>query len=172
MTRTLTCICLVAALTAADASGAGQSAPAKPGGQTPPPAEAKPAAPQPPASQPAPPAAFSYNPEGRRDPFVSLANRGADGRSVANRPTGLPGVLIDEVTVKGIIKDQSGLMALIQGGDSKIYRVRPGDRLMDGTVKAITPDAVVFSQDVNDPLVLQKQREIRKSLRPGEESRG
>jgi Tfp pilus assembly protein PilP len=162
------------ALTAADALGAGQSGPEKPAGQAPPPAAATPATAQPqaPAPQPAPPAAFSYNPEGRRDPFISLANRGADGRSVANRPTGLPGVLIDEVTVKGIIKDQSGLMALIQGGDSKIYRVRPGDRLMDGTVKAITPDAVVFSQDVNDPLVLQKQREIRKSLRPGEESRG
>ena len=36
---------------------------------------------------------------------------------------------------------------------------------MDGTVKSIVQDAVVFSQDVNDPLSLVKQKEIRKTLR-------
>ena len=38
--------------------------------------------------------------------------------------------------------------------------------MFDGTVKAITQDAVVFSQDVNDPLSLVKQREVRKAIRP------
>ena len=38
--------------------------------------------------------------------------------------------------------------------------------MFDGSVKAITPDTVVFSQDVNDPLSLVKQREVRKSIRP------
>jgi hypothetical protein len=37
---------------------------------------------------------------------------------------------------------------------------------MDGTVGAITADAVVFVQQVNDPLSPVKQREIRKPLRP------
>jgi Tfp pilus assembly protein PilP len=118
------------------------------------------------------PQGYTYDPAGRRDPFVSLAGRGADGKTVANRPSGLPGVLIDELTIKGIVRDQKGFFALIQGGDSKVYTVRAGDRLMDGTVKSITADAVVFSQEVNDPLIVQKQREIRKSLRPGEGSRG
>ena len=43
---------------------------------------------------------------------------------------------------------------------------------MDGTVKQITQDTVVFSQDVNDPLSLVKQREVRKTLRSSEEGRG
>jgi hypothetical protein len=43
---------------------------------------------------------------------------------------------------------------------------------MDGTVKSIVQDAVVFSQDVNDPLSLVKQKEIRKSLRSAEGGRG
>jgi hypothetical protein len=43
---------------------------------------------------------------------------------------------------------------------------------MDGTVKTITEDTVVFSQDVNDPLSLVKQREVRKTLRTSEEGRG
>ena len=38
--------------------------------------------------------------------------------------------------------------------------------LMDGVVKSITQDAIVFSQDVNDPLSLVKQREVRKTIRP------
>jgi hypothetical protein len=37
---------------------------------------------------------------------------------------------------------------------------------MDGAVKMITAAEVVFTQDVNDPLSLVKQREVRKSIRP------
>jgi hypothetical protein len=39
---------------------------------------------------------------------------------------------------------------------------------MDGSVKAIELDKVVFSQDVNDPLSLVKQREVSKAVRQGE----
>jgi Tfp pilus assembly protein PilP len=138
-----------------------------------PPAAVPPAVQAPPAAAAGVPSvAFSYSAEGRRDPFISLTGRGTDGRTGDSRPAGLPGQLINEVSVKGIVKDANGFYALVQGADAKTYTIRLGDRLMDGTVKAITADAVVFSQDVNDPLSLQKQREIRKSLRPGEESRG
>jgi hypothetical protein len=57
---------------------------------------------------------------------------------------------------------------MIQSPDSKTYIVRPGDRLFDGTVKSIVSDKVVFSQDVNDPLSLVKQREIPKAVRSAE----
>ena len=70
------------------------------------------------------------------------------------------------------MRDSSGFIAMIQGADNRTYVVRAGDRLMDGTVKAIVQDAVVFSQDVNDPLSLVKQKEIRKSLRSAEGGRG
>ena len=135
---------------------------------------------QPPAAAPATPEAqapaggkppYSYDPSGRRDPFVSLVGRGADAKSTANRPAGLAGILINEVSLKGIMRDRSGFVAMVHGPDNKTYIVKPGDRLMDGTVKSIMADAVVFSQDVNDPLSLVKQREIKKSLR-SEESRG
>jgi Tfp pilus assembly protein PilP len=135
-----------------------------------------PAPAQPPAEQPAvtpePPAPFTYNPEGRRDPFVSLLGRGSDPKSAGVRPTGVPGLLINEVNVKGIVRNNSGFVALIQGPDNKTYVVKAGDRLMDGTVKSIVQDAVVFSQDVNDPLSLVKQKEIRKTLRAADGGRG
>jgi Tfp pilus assembly protein PilP len=126
---------------------------------------------QPAIEKPATPAGgYTYDGAGRRDPFVSLLGRGADPKSMANRPTGLAGVLIDEVTVKGILRGRSGFTAMLQAPDNKTYTARPGDRLMDGTVKTISADAVVFSQDVNDPLSIVKQREKRKTVRGGGES--
>jgi Tfp pilus assembly protein PilP len=164
-------------------------------GATPPPkpappaplAEAAPAAPAPapeqpqtgqpqpaqPAAKPGEPGApFTYNPEGRRDPFVSLIGKGSDPKMQGVRPPGVPGLLINEVSVKGIVRNSSGFVALIQGADNKTYVVKAGDRLLDGTVKSIVADAVVFSQDVNDPLSLVKQKEIRKPLRSAEGGRG
>jgi hypothetical protein len=124
-------------------------------------------------AQPAKPGAaggagYSYDPGGRRDPFVSLTGRGAEVTPVGSgRPSGLPGVLVNEVTLKGVFKSSKGaFIALLQTPDNKTYIVHPGDKVMDGSVKTITQDAVVFSQDVNDPLSLVKQREVRKTLRP------
>ena len=146
--------------------------------QTPPtaakpqPAQPSPAAVEKAAPAPPPGSAFSYHAEGRRDPFISLVGRGSDPKDPANRAAGLPGMLINEVSLKGVMKDRAGFIAWIQGTDKKTYVVRTGQRLLDGTVKAITADSIVFSQDVNDPLSLVKQREVRKTLRSGEENRG
>ncbi len=124
------------------------------------------------AAAPAPEPAYSYNAAGRRDPFVSLLGRGSDGKPSGSRPAGVAGLMINETSIKGIIRDRSGFIAMVQGADNRTYVVRAGDRLMDGTVKAIVQDAVVFSQDVNDPLSLVKQKEIRKNLRSPEGGRG
>ena len=80
--------------------------------------------------------------------------------------------MINEIGIKGIVRDHSGFIAMVQGTDNRTYVIRAGDRLMDGTVKAIVQDAVVFSQDVNDPLSLVKQKEIRKNMRSPEGGRG
>ncbi len=148
------------------------------------PASAQPAA-KPQGSQPAAPAAtsgapaappveqapYSYDPQGRRDPFVSLLARGSDPRGAATRAAGLPGVLIAEASVKGIVRDRSGFIAMIQGTGTKTFIVRAGEKLMDGSVKAITADSVVFLQDVNDPLSMVKQKEVRKPVRSADGGR-
>jgi Tfp pilus assembly protein PilP len=127
-------------------------------------------APQPgaqPAEAPAPQGTYTYDPGGRRDPFVSLLLGGASTRPAgASRPPGLPGLLIGEVSVKGVLKAKGSFVAILQSSDTKTYLAHAGDKVMDGSVKSITQDAVVFSQDVNDPLSLVKQREVRKTIRP------
>lgn len=59
-------------------------------------------------------------------------------------------------------------MAILQGVDQKTYIVRAGDKLFDGTVRTISQNEMVIVQQVNDPLSLEKQREVRKVLRQPE----
>jgi Tfp pilus assembly protein PilP len=164
---------------------------------TPPPASAAapasaphatPAAPVPqaaPATVPAPPAApaavgpelepqgYTYRPDGRRDPFTSLLMRGSQTQkpSVGARAVGLSGLETSEVTLKGTIASQGGYVGILQGADNKTYIVRSGDRLLDGMIRTITQDSMVVTQQVTDPLSLEKQREVRKVLRQTEEAK-
>ena len=80
-------------------------------------------------------------------------------------------MLIAEASVKGIVRDRSGFIAMIQGTGTKTFIVRPGEKLMDGSVKAIAADSVVFLQDVNDPLSMVKQKEVRKPVRSADGGR-
>ena len=117
---------------------------------------------------PTPPVNFEYSADGRRDPFVSLVNRGTNtGAALPSgfRPDGAAGVSVDEVVVRGIVHSRAGWVAMVGAPNGRTYSVRPGDRLMDGIVHSINPEAVVLMQEVSDPLSLQKQREVRKYLR-------
>jgi Tfp pilus assembly protein PilP len=160
---------LIAALVASTGLGAqGAAKPAAPpaagGTQAPPAAAATPPA----ENLPVPPPNYVYSADGRRDPFVSLVNRGTDKqvKSVGKeRPDGVAGVLVDEVVVRGLVENRGGWLAMIGAPTGKTYAIHAGDRLLDGTVHAITPEAVVLMQDVSDPLLLKKQREVRKYLR-------
>ena len=44
-------------------------------------------------------------------------------------------------------------------------------KLADGIVKNVTSEGLVFIQDINDPLSVQKQREVRKLLRSLEDAK-
>ncbi len=143
-------------------------------------APAAPPAPQAPANAtppgpvlPSPPVNYVYAPEARRDPFTNLVNRGADPRGtagqLAKRPEGLAGLQTNEISVRGILQTRGAWIAMVAAPDGKVYTLRAGDRLLDGVVRTVTAQAVVILQEVNDPLSLEKQREVRKFLRGGEE---
>jgi Tfp pilus assembly protein PilP len=87
------------------------------------------------------------------------------------RPNGLAGLETGEVTLKGTLASQGTYVGILQGSDQKTYIVKAGDRLLDGTIRAITPDSMVITQQVTDPLSLEKQREVRKLLRQTEEAK-
>jgi len=126
------------------------------------PAPAPPPSPSPAAQAPA----YTYDAGGRRDPFVSLLRRATDPRRPGGKAgEGVAGFLVSEIAIKGIMQSRGAFIALVLGPDNKTYTVRVNDRLLDGNVRAVTSDTLVLMQDVNDPLSLTKQREVRKTLR-------
>jgi Tfp pilus assembly protein PilP len=118
------------------------------------------------------PQGYDYDPAGRRDPFISLVRRttAASGTSANQRPMGLAGLSVDEIVMRGVVKGNSGWMALVKGVNNRSYLLKVGDELYDGSVRAITADAVLFLQNVNDPLSVARKREVRKPLRPAREA--
>jgi Tfp pilus assembly protein PilP len=123
-----------------------------------------------PAAVPGTGTAYTYDASGRRDPFMAL-DHASDPRATAGKTNGLAGLTINEATVKGVVKSRGRMLAMVQAPDNKTYIVKATDRLLDGEVRAVTAEAVVFVQNVNDPLSPVRQREIRKPLRIVEEGK-
>lgn len=164
----LLAVCSVAVAVPLSAAQSSPGTPA-PTSAAPPPAAANP---QQKTQVPPPPDNYSYDPDGRRDPFLSLVGTGSDPRSSSGRKVeGPAGMTLGEISVRGVMQSRGVLVAMIQGPDTKTYIVHPGDKLLDGTIKTITPQGLIVVQQVNDPLSLVKQREIRKLLRSLEDAK-
>lgn len=94
------------------------------------------------------PAGFHYRAESRRDPFVNPVVKPPSEQVPTRpivRPDGLPGVMVSEVRLSGIIRAQDVAMtkAILSVG-RKTYFARQGDSLFDGVIKEIRPNEVVF----------------------------
>ena len=113
---------------------------------------------------------YRYDPQGRRDPFRSLVGP-APKLNNKDRPAGVPGFLIDEMKLTGIVKTKQGMVGVISGPDNKGYLIRMGDKVLDGEVIRITPSSVVFRQEVNDPTRIERYREVVKDLTPPSEQK-
>jgi type IV pilus assembly protein PilP len=156
--RVLTFVLFVAS---APAISAAQTTPASTASTAParaaaPPAEAPP--------KPAAPESYSYDPAGRRDPFMNLLGAGSN-QTTSRKGEGPSGIAVAEISVRGVLQSRSGLIAMVQGPDNKTYIVHQGDKLLDGSIKTITTQGLIIEQDVNDPLSVVKQREVRRLLR-------
>jgi Tfp pilus assembly protein PilP len=152
MTMRVTWLCVLTCLAAGSASA--QDAAVQAPAQTP--------------AEVAPVDTYAYQPDGRRDPFLNLLSRGAEPQRPSGRD-GVAGLTTANLTVAGVVQSRGALVAMVQGPDRKTYTLRQGDALQDGVVKAVMSDGLVILQDVNDPLSLVKQREVRKLLRSVED---
>lgn len=165
--RALTVLIVVLTSGAAWAGQApGATHAAAPAANVPPQAAAP--APEPPAAPP-----YSYAPDGRRDPFMSLTAATSVDTKALPKPTaaGIAGIRVDELAVRGIMQARERLVAMVQGPDNRTYVIHQGDKLADGAVKSITPQGLVLVQDVSDPRASEKTREVRKLLRTPEDEK-
>ena len=110
---------------------------------------------------------YSYDPAGRRDPFISLLARTQNKQASEPRPEGVPGLLIDEIDIQGIFQLKGRMFAQVQTSNKeKSYLIQEGDHLYDGEVVSIKQNEVTFKQVVNDPSVIKPFREVVKKLNP------
>src|SRR5688572_9341380 len=108
------------------------------------PAAAQPA--QPGAAQPAAPGAaapapaaepFTYDPAGRRDPFVSLLSRGMEPVT-GKKPTGLASPATAEGILRGVMQSRNAYVALVAGADGKTHSPQVNRRLPVGILGTVT----------------------------------
>jgi Tfp pilus assembly protein PilP len=111
-----------------------------------------------------------YDAGGRRDPFVSLIvprpTAVAPRAAAAPRPgAGLAGIAVADVQLKGVIRSGANYVAILEAPDGRTFMAKATDRLMNGVVKGIERDAVVFTERLDDGAGVTRQRDVRKSLR-------
>jgi Tfp pilus assembly protein PilP len=101
----------------------------------------------------------------RRDPFISPL-RLAEERMRTNPActTGARCLVISQVTLKGVVKTQSGWIAMVENAARKQYNLHEKDTVQNGVVVKITGDSIVFQETVNDPLGRPVTREVVKRV--------
>jgi hypothetical protein len=102
-----------------------------------------------------------YNPNGRRDPFLSpvVSHAGGSGCS-----TGKKCLDIGTISLKGIVHGESGFIAVVSNGMNKAYFLHENDPVFNGYVVKITGDSIVFQETLQDRLGKSFTREVVKKI--------
>jgi Tfp pilus assembly protein PilP len=99
---------------------------------------------------------------GRRDPFVSpVVSQSAlgSGCSVGKRC-----LAVEQINLKGVVKAESGMIAVVVNALDKAYFLRENDPVFNGYVVKITGDSIVFRETVQDRLGKSFTREVTKKI--------
>jgi Tfp pilus assembly protein PilP len=102
------------------------------------------------------------NLSGRRDPFVSpVVNRSMLGSGCS---TGKRCLAIDQINLKGVVKSDVGMIAVVVNSLNKAYFLRENDPVFHGYVVRITGDSIIFKETVQDRLGKPLTREVTKKI--------
>jgi hypothetical protein len=98
----------------------------------------------------------------KRDPFISPIQSQANGP--INCGTGKRCLVVDQTVLEGIVKAPNGMIAVVSNSANKAYFLRENDPVYNGFVMRITPDSVVFREQVSDKFGKTSTREIVKKV--------
>jgi hypothetical protein len=98
---------------------------------------------------------------GKRDPFFSpvLQQTTTPGCS-----TGKKCLEIGQINVRGVVKSESGFIAVVTNSLNKAYFLHEKDPVFNGYVVRITGDSVVFQESFQDKLGKPLTREVVKKI--------
>ncbi len=98
----------------------------------------------------------------RRDPFVSpVVNRSILGSGCS---TGKRCLTIEQINLKGVVKAETGMIAVVVNAMNKAYFLRENDPVFNGYVIKITGDSIVFKETVQDRMGKPFTREVVKKI--------
>ncbi len=98
-------------------------------------------------------------PRGQRDPFLSPIREG--GTVGPSCHTGKKCLAINAIVLKGIVKSQGGMIAVVESTTGRIaYFLRENDPVFNGYVVKITGDTIVFRENVMDRLGKESTRDV------------
>jgi len=101
----------------------------------------------------------------RRDPFVNPLQLQEDKmRNTAACTTGARCLMIDQVVLKGVVKTQAGMIAMVENSAKKQYNLREKDPVYNGFVLKITGDTIVFKETTMDTLGKSTSKEVVKRV--------
>ena len=102
-----------------------------------------------------------YAANGRRDPFISPVVSHAGGSGCT---TGKKCLEIGAINLRGVVRAESGFIAVVSNGLNKAYFLRENDPVFNGYVVKITGDSVVFQETLQDRLGKSFTREVVKKI--------
>jgi hypothetical protein len=97
---------------------------------------------------------------GKRDPFFSPVVQ-QNGPACS---TGKKCLEINAINLRGVVKSESGFIAVVTNNLGKAYFLRESDPVFNGFVVRITGDSVVFEETVEDKLGKPFTREVVKRI--------
>ena len=98
----------------------------------------------------------------RRDPFISpVVNRSMLGSGCS---TGKRCLAIDQINLKGVVKSDAGMIAVVVNSLDKAYFLHENDPVFNGFVVKITGDSIIFKETVQDRLGKPFTREVTKKI--------
>jgi type IV pilus assembly protein PilP len=111
----------------------------------------------------------SYDPSGRRDPFLPMYQPGQQLELDASLPP-LQRVGLTELSLIGVIWGNYGYTAMVQTPDGKGYSIRRGTRIgpNNGVVSSITERGIIVQERFTDVYGNKQEREYVKLLHPKE----
>jgi Tfp pilus assembly protein PilP len=98
---------------------------------------------------------------GKRDPFFSPVVQQPAGPGCS---TGKKCLDIGQINLRGVVKSESGFIAVVTNSLNKAYFLHENDPVFNGYVVKITGDSVVFQETVQDKLGKPLTREVVKRI--------
>ena len=98
---------------------------------------------------------------GKRDPFFSPVVQQNSGPGCS---TGKKCLDIGQINLRGVVRSESGFIAVVTNSLNKAYFLHENDPVFNGYVVKITGDSVVFQETVQDKLGKPLTREVVKRL--------